>query len=107
MTLGNLRGKKRETKASPTRKAVRMQTTRQDVNNLRRRRSRRVIKPASSWRPRRSPFRPIQLPFGHPRFAATFVYTCTAEARLTARAIELEGRLGGNSRSLEKIRWND
>lgn len=79
-----MRKKKRETKVNETR----MQTTRQDVNNLRRRRRRRrrVIKPAPPG-PRRSPFRPIRLPFDHPQFAATFVYTCAAEARLTALAL--------------------
>lgn len=62
-----------------------------------------MIKPAPPG-PRRSPFRPIQLPFGHPRLTAMFVYTRMAEARLTARAIEpKEAGFGRNSGPPEKF----
>lgn len=65
--------KRRETKAK-TRAAYS-----RDVNNLRRhhrsrlrRRRRRVIRPVPPG-PRESLSQPIELPFGHPRFAATTV----------------------------------
>lgn len=83
-----------------------MQTTRQDVNNLRLRRrprSRRVIKPASPW----SPLVPLS---AHPTTlrppsvrgnVRLYMYCRSLSDRSCDRTEE--GRLDGNSRSPEKF----